>query len=87
MIHAIVNKSILYVTQICRIRNSKNLICAVCKQVRHLMKGFCSIIITYSYIRVTLISKILEFQKAGSTTSRYTSMDHKTGFRFSLSQK
>ena len=35
----------------------------------------------------TLISKILEFQKAGSTTSRYLSMDHKTGFRFPLSQK
>ena len=36
---------------------------------------------------MTPISKILEFQKAGSTTSRYTSMDHKTGFRFPLSQK
>ena len=39
------------------------------------------------HIRVTLISKILEFQKAGSTTSRYIFMDHKTGFRFPLSQK
>ena len=37
--------------------------------------------------RVTLIFKILEFQKAGSTISRYISIDHKTGFRFPLSQK
>ena len=38
-------------------------------------------------IRVTLISKILEFPKAGATTSRYMSPDSNTGFRFSPSQK
>ena len=42
---------------------------------------------SHRYIRVTLILKFLEFEKTGSTTSRYISMDHKTGFRFPLSQK
>ena len=35
--------------------------------------------------RVTLISKILKFQKAGSTTSRY--MDHKTGSKKNASSQ
>ena len=50
-----------------------------CQEFELLLQDMC--------IRVTLISKLLEFPEAEATTSKYMSSDFKTGFRFSLSQK